>query len=531
MNALGKGRNSQLPDRDRLGRSPLGGRARTLAVRHYPGRSFTPARGARLDHPTSLWHNDSMRATEHRMMWWTGLMIVAGFLLLAQAAEAEVRTWTAADGRTVQAELIGFDPVEKMVRLRRADRQEFKFRFSQLIETDQKFVLDRYRVLSDGFPQRIDDLVRKRLGEQLNSQPYFTTLQTMVDRPAESDAEFVSRMHVEIIGREPSAEELAKFSQNTASDKRRALIDALLVSEDFVKHFTNNFLAELLQVDGARPAKVPYAECEGKEDDGKKRFRESRAGRRAIPQPAQYREWIEQQVRTDLPWDELVRELLTASGRFTENPATGYLIANSGEPYLNVNPASVMTALSGIEITCAQCHDHPHEEIYQMDYFKLAAFFGGLAVDFSKNAATATGYDYELSDHPKLGLRLPPDYAYDDGDAGDQVSPSAYFGGVPKIEDPTEKRQAFAVWLTEPQNPRFTLNIANRLWAYVFGHAPIQPIDNLPGHLAEGSYDMALMNFLRDMMQTEEFHLREFLRALYHTETFSGIPPKDGKEN
>ena len=126
-----------------------------------------------------------------------------------------------------------------------------------------------------------------------------------------------------------------------------------------------------------------------------------------------------------------------------------------------------------------------------------------------------------------MAQQLPPDYAYDDGDAGEAVSPSVYFGKTTKIGDKFRKRHVFADWLTDRKNPRFTLNIANRLWAYAYGHPTIQPADNLPGHLAEGSYDMALMMSLRDTMQTEDFRLRQFLRALYHTETFSGIPAEE----
>ena len=447
---------------------------------------------------------------------------------LSLSARAEIRTWTAADGRTVEAELIDYDRDEKLVRLRLAEGRIVDFPFRLLVKTDQDLIQERYQDQSADFPRRIDELVRKRLREPLNSQPYFTSLRAMVDRPAESDAEFARRMHVEIIGREATTGELAEFSQDAATEKRRRLIDNLLSSEEFVKHFTSEFLAELLQVDGIRPTNVPYPECEGSAEKGRKQFQENCARRRALPHPVQFREWVERQVREDRPWDQLVLELLTASGRFSENPATGYLIANSGEPHLQVNPAPLMSAFSGVEITCAQCHNHPHEEIYQMDYFRLAAYFGGLAVDLSRNDATATGFDYNLSDHPMLALRLPPDYAHGDGDPGDQVSPASFFGGVTNIEDPTEQRQAFADWLTDPEqkHPRFTLNIANRLWAYVFGYAPIQPVDNLPGHLAEGSYDMRLANYLRDVMKTEDYHLREFLRALYHTKTFSGISAK-----
>ncbi len=66
------------------------------------------------------------------------------------------------------------------------------------------------------------------------------------------------------------------------------------------------------------------------------------------------------------------------------------------------------------------------------------------------------------------------------------------------------------------------------------GHAPIQPIDNLPGHLREGSYDMALLEFLVDVTKQKDYRLREVLRVLYRTETFSGLaaqqqPPPDAE--
>ena len=123
-----------------------------------------------------------------------------------------------------------------------------------------------------------------------------------------------------------------------------------------------------------------------------------------------------------------------------------------------------------------------------------------------------------VGENRKRQLKLPHDYQYDDAKPGDVVQPAVIFGDQPELTPKTSRREAFAKWLTSPENPRFTLTIANRLWKRVFGVGVIDPVDDLTDE-SEPS-NQALMDFLVAEMKRVDYSQREFLRILYNTETY-----------
>ena len=95
-------------------------------------------------------------------------------------------------------------------------------------------------------------------------------------------------------------------------------------------------------------------------------------------------EWLREQVRANRPWDEMVRDLLTASGSVADRPEIGFYLVNVGEEReAEKSPivASVAEAFLGTRIGCAKCHNHPLEKYTQDDYYHFAAFFCSLKMD------------------------------------------------------------------------------------------------------------------------------------------------------
>jgi hypothetical protein len=116
-------------------------------------------------------------------------------------------------------------------------------------------------------------------------------------------------------------------------------------------------------------------------------------------------------------------------------------------------------------------------------------------------------------------LRLPHDYQYEDGQPNDPVEPATLFGGsVTFTSDPMERKNAYANWLTGPENPRFTRVIVNRIWKRTFGHGIFEPVDNLTDRTSISQPE--LLDFLEDLMRELDYDIRAFQAVLFNTKLF-----------
>lgn len=116
-------------------------------------------------------------------------------------------------------------------------------------------------------------------------------------------------------------------------------------------------------------------------------------------------------------------------------------------------------------------------------------------------------------------LRLPHDYQYKDGKPLDPVTPETMFGTkIPPQTDPSARKNAYAEWLTSPENPRFTRVIVNRLWKRTFGHGIFEPVDDLTDQTAISHPE--LLSYLEDLMRELDCDVRAFQSVLFHTGLF-----------
>ena len=125
----------------------------------------------------------------------------------------------------------------------------------------------------------------------------------------------------------------------------------------------------------------------------------------------------------------------------------------------------------------------------------------------------------QVRHHRDKPLQLPHDYQYDDGNPGDVVAPDTMFGpDIPIYEDPSERKNAYAEWLTSKKNPRFTQVIVNRLWKRAFGHGIFEPVDNLTDHTEISQPE--LLAYLEKLMRELDYDVRAFQSVLFHTRLF-----------
>ena len=344
---------------------------------------------------------------------------------------------------------------------------------------------------------------------------------------AASDETFLRRVYLDVVGRIPSLEESTRFLDSKDADKRGKLISELIDSEGFVSHMFN-WKADLLRVNtrglaAGQPGKL-------------------------------YEDWMKDAIRSHMPYDEFVRQLITASGYLWENGAVGFYIRDLGMP---LDHMSNMTRIFlGTRIECAQCHDHPMEPITQKDFYQMTAFtFGvsnlGKPGGYSpanvkqwpelKAKLTALGNDKALFDSvsstiaplkrltldTEMQLKFPESYPYDAKLRGKPVEPRTLFGDEAVITD-GNPRKAFAEWMTSPRNPRFAKNIANRLWKRVMGTGLIEPVDSLSALPNQDHSE--LMDFLTQTMIRLKFDERAFMAVLLNTRLYQSESVRETPE-
>ncbi|QOV90588.1 DUF1549 and DUF1553 domain-containing protein [Humisphaera borealis] len=249
--------------------------------------------------------------------------------------------------------------------------------------------------------------------------------------PLADDAQFLRRIHLDLIGRLPTPSEVRAFvAQPSTPASRRKVIADLLAQPEMPDLWTLR-LADLLQVDSKRLGDVPART---------------------------YHQWLREQVATNTPFDRVVRELLTAEGDMaTVGPANFHRIARDPRD----TAEAVAGTLLGVRIACARCHAHPVAAWTQDDYYGFAAFFA--RTEQAGNRVTAIDRGEVL--HPKTNKPV----------AARLLGAAASLTDAPGID----RRVALADWVVSPGNPMLARVTVNRVWRHMTGRGLVEPVDDL----------------------------------------------------
>lgn len=367
--------------------------------------------------------------------------------------------------------------------------------------------------------------------------------------PVASDDVLVRRLYLDIAGRIPSLQERQDFIASNDPQKRAKLIDQLLGSDGYTSHLFN-FWADVLRLTDNTKGRIT-AEA--------------------------YEEWMKKELKANTPYDQLVKKLLTTEGGAWDSGSIGFY--QRDENKLDHLAYTVQVFL-GTSIVCAQCHNHPFDKWTQKDYYGMAAFTYGMDTKGGANEiklpkrqqgtnqlpeflAKMSQKDRRayMKEHPEevaklreeakkpmastedmqqarkaLGdimkplrytsisydegkkPKLPDDYKYADGKPGETIEARAMFGHDVKPMEGQTQLQAFADWMTSPENPRFTTVIANRMWKKVFGLGLIEPVDEMMDSTVAAN--PALMDYLSQLMIEKKYSLKSYLRVLYNTDAY-----------
>jgi hypothetical protein len=321
--------------------------------------------------------------------------------------------------------------------------------------------------------------------------------------PRADDAEFLRRVTLDVTGRVPSYRRAVAFLESKDPDKRRKLIDELLASPDYGRHFATVW----------RNLIVPRSETTGLKQQ-----------QRDVFSP-----WLAGQFNRNRGWDRIVSDLLTVEGPLADNPQGAFVMANAPEfqPQPALLAGSTARLFLGVQLRCAECHNHPFAQWKQADFWGVAAFFGRVRYAGSKTGKPALT---EAAEDPtegkkKGGAGRPATVAggivipASAGKAGGRVVQARFLGGAEatlSAEEPYRRR--FAAWLTAAENPYFANAAVNRLWAHFFGRGFVHPLDGFDeNHAPEHP---ALLRRLAGELTASGYDLKHLIRCVCNTQAY-----------
>jgi hypothetical protein len=294
------------------------------------------------------------------------------------------------------------------------------------------------------------------------------------------DATFVRRAFLDAIGTLPTAEEARVFIESKEPNKRAHLVDRLLglTGDPNLDTYNDQYAAfwTLKWSDLIRNNSNSLGE----------------QGMWAL------HNWIRESMRTNKPFDEFVRELVTAQGSIYSNGPANYFRIHNNATALTEATAQIFM---GVRLECAKCHHHPFEAYSQGDYYGLAAFFSRVG---SKNSEEFGLFGRETVvmvqatgdvRHPKTRAVMAP----------------TPLGGEP-TDDALDRRLPLAQWLTSSQNEFFAKSVVNRYVGYLLGKGLVEPIDDLRSTNPPSNPE--LMDALADHFVEQNYDLRQLLKTI-----------------
>jgi hypothetical protein len=290
------------------------------------------------------------------------------------------------------------------------------------------------------------------------------------------DATFLRRASVDIAGRLPTPEETKKFLADTNPAKREQWVDTLLASTDYADYFASKWNAILRN----------------------KRRNETYARGTRI-----FHDWIRDTLHANVPYDQIARQLLTATGEIGQNPPVAWY-REVKETNEQVEDTSQL--FLGLRIQCARCHHHPFEKWSQQDYYGFAAFFsrmqrkpgaqiGEERVVFNRGTPTAT--------NPKTQKA---------------VAPTGLGAAPAPISTEDDPRQSLVDWMTARDNKFFAPALVNRYWKHFFSRGLVDPEDDM--RVTNPATNQELLDALAKNFVDSGFNLKGLVRTICTSQVY-----------
>lgn len=346
----------------------------------------------------------------------------------------------------------------------------------------EAFLMARYDTITIGVPTVV---IPKGLDFDFPESTGNTWIDDLVDTKLRSlrispsavcdDEVFLRRVTLDLTGLLPTAAERDVFLADSAPDKRLKIIHKLLDRKEFVDLWVMKW-AEILQIRSQ--------------------------GNDVSPKGALlYHQWLDHRISANQPIDQMVRDLLVASGGTFDNPPTNYFQLERNTLKLTENIAQ---AFLGMRIQCAQCHNHPFDRWTMDDYYGFAAFFPQLQRKRAEDPRETIVFDSGggAVKHPV---------------SGKNVEPKFLGGEVPRVKT-EDRRLALADWVVDPENPFFAKRIVNLVWAHFLGRGIVHEPDDF--RISNPPVNGPLLDELASRFVSSGWDFRGLVRDITSSKTY-----------
>jgi hypothetical protein len=321
--------------------------------------------------------------------------------------------------------------------------------------------------------------------------------------PRTTDEQFVRRVYLDLTGKLPPPAEVKAFVASTEPGKRSKLIDKLLATEDF-SHFQARYWKDVVSA----------------------RATDQRV--KAFGDPV-FEKWLFTQFQENKSWSQMARAMLTAHGFVSpvkteeSNGASYFLLTSSGADGPQERAAETSRIFLGIQIQCAQCHDHPGDIWKQRQFHELTAFFARTRerplreVDPKADRTRPPRIiGIELVSLPRGEHRMPDTK---DPKKTTLMEPKFLDGQSPRFSRlGSDRRESLADWITSKENYWFSAAFVNRVWGELMGQGFYQPVDDM-GPLRQATYPQVLLRVAAHFNATD-YNIRDLYRLIMNSEAY-----------
>lgn len=344
-----------------------------------------------------------------------------------------------------------------------------------------------------------------------------------------SDEEFLRRVTIDTIGQLPTPDEVRAFLADRRPDRRARKIDELLVHPLHAALWATKF------------SDITGNDTQALEQPVNLKPKRSQM----------WHDWFRKRIQENMPYDEIVRGVLTATSRegkpavkwyeevkaIDEAAMTGWHTSYADRPSLDLFwrrqqnvpieqwGEKTAAAFMGIRLECAQCHKHPFDRWTQAEYRAYANIFGQVTFNLAPDTRKALG---DKAIVPKAARnKLPAIKEVYVGSANKQLRhpdtnaslpPQALGGPQIALASGKDARVALFEWLRQPDNPFFARSFVNRVWGHYLGIGLVQPVDDFS--LANPPSNDRLLDALAKDFIDSKFDIRAIERRLLNSRTY-----------
>jgi hypothetical protein len=301
----------------------------------------------------------------------------------------------------------------------------------------------------------------------------------IADASLVDDEDYIRRVTLDLVGRQPTMAECDAFAADESMDKRPRLVERLLASPEFGANW-GNYWSDVVSY------RTPEPEL-------------------TFLNYTPFKKWLADEFNANRGWDAISYQVITAVGKVGENPAATYVGFHQGD---KSRLASETTRVFlSTQIQCAECHDHKFIDMPQETFHHVAAFFVRVQAKLPWNDSNQIVVSSKPAGEHKMEGRK------------DEMKPIAFSEREVDLgKSDVSRRVELADWIVSPENPWFAKAFVNRVWARTMGRGFCEPVDEI-GELGDRVLP-DVHNALAEHFTASQFDVKDLFRVVTTSRTY-----------